>query len=244
MAEQIYWGGKSEAYLSSFQRDQGRTNNCGEYAVAAALSLLRDGRRLDYEAIVRLADSWTMPLAVLAFGVFGLLAGGGHRLWPGGPTTPRQQANLALRAARERGMKLKAEVMKGTPEALKHYLRVPTIIALVTVGWDDTWRPRIFYPTGKLKMFAPVGQMRIGSAAIRQPFAAHVMLAAAYDETRSFSTPEGDVGAPWGFVNSWFDGSTTQPGRGEIFWMPDEDFRRAWGYKIPGTPNNMVLLSI
>ena len=44
------------------------------------------------------------------------------------------------------------------------------------------------------------------------------MLLAAYNPEHY----SGSLTTPWGFVNSWIDGGT------ELFWMPENDLRKAW----------------
>ncbi|HEC21388.1 MAG TPA: hypothetical protein ENI95_00565 [Chloroflexi bacterium] len=241
----LYWGGQSEEYLSTFQRNQGQSNHCGAYAVGAALSLLRGGRTLDYRELAGSADRSTSLLWAALLGVPGLLFGPTRRLWPGGPITPRQQANLARWAARRRGFKVKAKVMRGTVDDLWRYLAQPGTVVLVTIGWDDDTRPRIAHPDdGKLKPFPPVGAIRILDRTVRYPFAAHVMALAAYDPSRTATAEGEEIATPWGFINSWRDGHEREkPGYGRLYWMPDADFRAAWEYSILIGSRYMVVIA-
>lgn len=231
-------GGHDPAYLSTFQQNQGQTNDCGAYSIAAAISLLRGGRRVDYAQIVTLANRRTTLHWGLLAGLYGLIFGRGLRLWPGGPMPPRQQANLARTVARRRGMKVTARASRGTPADLLAHLAQPDTAVLVTLAWDDDACPRIVYPDGSLQHFAPVAHQTVAGKSIRYPFAAHVMLLAAYDPSRAVQVDEETIATPWGFVNSWIDGG------GELFWMPDPDFQTAWGYNIVIGSNWMVVITL
>lgn len=233
----ITLNGHDHAYLASFQKNQGATNDCAAYAVAAAISILRGGHRVDYTQVVEVANRRTTLLWGGLFGLYGLIFGGSLRLWPGGPITPRQQARLARVVARKRGMKVKTQVMKGAPADLLHYLAKPNMAVLVTLGWDNTYRPRIVYARGDLRSFAEVGFFHLATGkSIRYPFAAHVMVLAAYDPARTVQDGNETIHIPWGFVSSWLDDG------GELFWMPDDDFQAAWEYDIKIGSNMMVIV--
>lgn len=242
MSETIFWGDHSESYLASFQKSQGKTNNCGVYAASAAISLLRDGQLIDYDEATSITDAHT---AISLAGLARLIVRKNLRLWPNGPTTPKQQANLAEHIGRRYGLSITAQVQKGTPESLLACLQEPDKLALITIGWNDKSRPLIIDPTGKLLRFAPVGELCLFNVTFRAPFGAHVMLLAAYDPARKFKFRGGKkMTAPWGFINSWMDGADTNaPGHGYLYWMPDEDFQSAWAYNIWAGRNKMVTIT-
>jgi hypothetical protein len=233
MAEAIYWGGQTEAYLSRFQKNQGKTNHCGAYSVAVAVSLLRGGQRLDYDQVVACADQHALLQVPSLAGLRDALTGRSLRLWKGGPMTPHQQARLARYIAAQHGLKVEANVRRGTPADLISALRQPDTVVLVTVGWNDRTRPEIVGPKGAVWRFAAVDSLSVGKIRIKYPFGAHVMVLAAYDPSRSFKKGEESITTPWGFINSWVDGpDPDSPADGELFWMTDAHFRRAWEYPI------------
>jgi hypothetical protein len=242
VSETIFWGGHPEAHLAAFQKAQGQTNHCGVYAVSAAISLLRGGERIDYDESVAIADRHA---ALSLLGIARLVAGRNLRLWPGGPTTPRQQAHLAERLGRLHGLAISARAYTGTPNDLIGYLRETDTLVLVTIGWDDGSRPLIVSPDGRLLRFAPVESLSLFSVTFRAPFGGHVMVLAAHDPARRFRFRGGrTITAPWGFINSWADGADSEaPGHGHLYWMPDEDFRAAWGYPIWVGRNKMVVVT-
>lgn len=233
------WRNLPESELADLTREMDDPADSGAYAVATALSMLRDGRLIDVASVIRVADSWSTPLSILAFGVFGLLAGGGRRLWPGGPITPRQQANLAKRIGRQRSMRVKTQALRPTLQGLINTLHDPDSMALVTITWTDESRPRIAAPTGGPLEPAPdLESYRLGKTRrVRTPFAAHTMILMAHDPARMTA----GVPTPWGFLSHWVDARTLPvPG---LYWMPDDDFIETWTRRVPGLRKNTCLIS-
>jgi len=232
----IYSEGKSEGQLAKYQKNQGRTNNCGAYSVAAALRLIADeapkaktvstgaGARINYDSVVETANRHAMARPGVIGGLIEGIAAESLRMWPGGPTTPRQQARLARFIAARQGMHINAEVMRGTPEDLLHFLAEPLTHVLVTIGWSAN-PPQILYPDGKFQRFGKPEAFEIAGRKFSAPFNAHVMLLAAYDP--SHTAGDDGQGVPWGFINSWVDA-----GEG-LYWMTEDDFRSAWRFVIP-----------
>jgi hypothetical protein len=235
MSEKIYTGGHDEKYLSRFQRPQGHTNNCGEFAVGAAVSILRD-KQVDYDQVVELANKTTVLHSILTLG----MAGKGRRLWPGGPTTPKQQVALAIETGKKYGLKLHGKHMMGTTDDLLHYLKQPDTAVLVTIGWDKENEPRMFHADGSLIKLT-VGSI-IGE--IDNPFEAHVMLLAAHDPDKRNKRGDLAMHTPWGLLNWLVDGQDeAAAGHGNIFWMTDKAFQEAWRYDIPLVGSNMAVIS-
>lgn len=235
MSEKIYTGGYDEKHLARFQRHQGNTNNCGEYSVAAAVSVLRN-KPVDFDQVVTLANRTTMLHSILTLG----LAGKGRRLWPGGPTTPKQQVALAIEAGKKYGLKLYGKHMMGTTGDLLHYLKQPDTAVLITIGWDEDHEPRMFHADGsliKLTVGSIVGE-------IENPFEAHVMLLAAHDPEKHNKHGDLNMNTPWGLLNWLVDGQDeSAAGHGRIFWMTDKEFQDAWQYDIPLVSSNMAVIS-
>ncbi len=235
MSQKIYTGGYDEKHLSRFQRPQEDTNNCGEYSVGAAISLLLD-RQLDYEEVVALANKKTLLHTIATLG----LGGKSRRLWPGGPTTPKQQVELAIEAGKKHGLKLHGKHMLGTTGDLLNYLKQPDTAVLVTIGWDQDHEPKMFHTNGKLI------RLTVGSIVgkIENPFEAHVMLLAAHDPERRNKHGDLTMNTPWGLLNWLVDGrDKSTDGYGNIFWMTDKEFQDAWLYDIPLVGSNMAVIS-
>jgi len=237
----IYWGGHTEEYLSTFQKHQGVENDSGAYAAAAAISLLREGRKVDYTQVARASNRWTAMHTGLLIGIPGLIFGKGRRLWPGGPMTPKQQASLVEWLGKSRRFTVQAKAIKqATAKILIANLQQPDTLQLVTVSWTDSTRPQIVHPDGSLMGFPLVGAF---PGNVDHPFESLVMVLVAYDPTRTVESPEGALPTPWGLLNWWIDGHITDvAGYGHLHWMPDEDFRLAWGFNLPLIGSNNVVV--
>jgi hypothetical protein len=211
-AAPVYWGGLTEAQLAAFQQAQGAgRNDCADYSVAAVFNMFQGGA-VQGSDVARAAD-----LGNLLYG---------YRLWPNGPTTPRQAANIINTIADRAGLSLSATALRATTTAdLVGYLRQPDTAVIVTIGWDDANVPDIARTSDDAN--------RAGGGAPLQ-INAHAMVLAAYDPNH---LDRNGNAAPWGFVNSWADGGT------EIYWMPDADFQQAWTHEIPlvGSRNAVVI---
>lgn len=206
----IYLGGLTEAQLAAYQQDQGDRNDCGEFAIAAALNLLYGGSVLGCD-VAAAADQVWFPLPSK-----------GLRMWPDGPTTPQQQANIVNGIARQGGLSLSATATKATTADLIKYLEQPDTAVVVTIGWDDTNIPQIARTSDAHTQAVSAG-----------PINGHAMLLVAHDPTHlDFNGNP----APWGFVNSWENGGT------EIYWAPDTDFNQAWDHKLPLVGSNNVVV--
>jgi hypothetical protein len=238
----IYAGGKSEAELAKYQKNQGKTNDCAAYSVAAALRLLADqppvqevsaqlsrplSQVVSYEYSVDVANRHAALRSNVLGGVKEVLSGEDLRVWAGGPTMPRHQARLARELAARYSLDVDARVMRGTADDLLHYLAMPDTYVLVTIGWSKDTRPRIQYPDGEFRTFGKPETFKVGGMSVDGPFTAHVMMLAAYDPDRKGKLDHKNVTVPWGFVNSWVDA-----GDG-LYWMTEDDFRDAWRFVIP-----------
>ena len=210
----VYWGGLSEAQMAALQQSQGARNDCAEFAIAAGLNIMYGGN-------VRGAD-----VAQAADQLPGFVPLWGLRMWPNGPTSPQQQANIVNGIAGEGGFDFQATATKATPEELVDHLSEPGTAVVVTIGWAQGDAPQLLQNT----------EGGFGASA-KGIFNGHAMLLAAYDPTHLDG--QGNP-APWGFINSWVDGSRAS----EIYWMPDGDFREAFEYDIllMGS-NNAVVIS-
>jgi hypothetical protein len=208
----VYWGGLVEAELAAFQQRQGTDrNDCADYSVAAVFNMLYGGA-VQGSDVAHAAD-----LGNVLFG---------YRLWPNGPTTPAQQANLVNAIAEHAGLPVTATALETPTTAdLIAYLQQPDTAVIVTIGWDDGHVPDI-------ARSSDTGNSAGGGAPLQ--INAHAMVLAAYDPGH---LDRNGNPAPWGFVNSWADGGT------EIYWMSDADFQQAWDHTIPlvGSNNAVVI---
>lgn len=176
----IYEEGYSIADLAGFQEDQGSTNNCGEYAAAAALDMLFGGNQFTGTDLTTFADAST-----------NLLPWFGRRMFPNGPTMPPQQANLINDYAAANNLPVHATATTTDRAGLLQMLQQPDQTLMITISYGNDWQPTLTSDGGNYSP-APPGIL---------PYNGHVMVLAAYEE---------NGGNPrWGFVNSWADGATS-----------------------------------
>lgn len=178
----IWLAGKTEKTLAGYQGSQGRSNNCGELAVGAAVNLLFK-TNLAGQEIVNLANKGWLSK--------------GLRAWPGGPTSPRQQVRLAREICRIHGLSAAVEHRRASRSDLLQWLRNPSLACLVTIAWDNRRPPEFKARDG----WVPRPQ--------KSPFfwSGHTMLLAAYREMMgNDQTSQAD----WGFVNSWAEPGGTE----------------------------------
>ena len=129
-----------------------------------------------------------------------------YRMLPGWAITPGMQARLVTFLARTRNLPLQAELKFLSLESLPTLLQEDNQALLLTLTWLPSKAPAIYH-----------GNSSVNSNATRKA-GGHTMLLAAYNPEHY----SGSLPTPWGFVNSWIDGGT------ELFWMPENDLRKAW----------------
>jgi hypothetical protein len=214
----VYAGARPETTLARYAEYQGQTNNCGEYSVAAALSILKGQPRwMSAQEVVDVADRWTLIDTLRTLGPLGLFTGKSLRMWKGGPTTSWQAANLARRMAGKRGLKIKADVRLGREamhDEVVSWLNRPDAITLFTIAWDDKTEAVMMDPNKVRLMLKSQPKVEIANLTI--DYSAHVMVLAAYDPDQN----------RWGFINSWYNGDTVNG----LCWISNEDFEETWGY--------------
>jgi WXG100 family type VII secretion target len=175
----VYEEGYSISDLAGFQENQGMTNNCGEYAAAAALDMLFGGNRFTGTDLTAFADASTNLLPWL-----------GRRMFQNGPTMPPQQANLINDYAAANHLPVEATATTIDREGLIRMLETPDQTLMVTISYGNDWQPTLT-SNGVSQVPLPPGAL---------PYSGHVMVLAAYEE---------NGGNPrWGFVNSWVDGGS------------------------------------
>lgn len=193
--------------------------------------------KVDYQEAVHTANRHAILREGLVQGLADFVAGQDYRVWPGGPTMPRNQKHLAERLAERHDMEITADALRGTTEDLLFLLNQPNTAVLVTIGWGKEDPPRILYPDGKFRRFGqPEMLLEIGGLKVDAPFNAHVMLLAAYDPAKTATLDGQQVNTPWGFINSWVDAGP------KLYWMTEEDFRQAWRYVIPGVGRQKMVV--
>lgn len=214
----ILAGQMQEAALAQFAQNQGPSNSCGEFSVASALSLL-EGKPgwLTGEAVVQVADRWTFIDSLLTMGLLGMLQGRSLRMWPNGPTTPWQVANLARKMAQARGMRIEATVhlgKAGSAEQLAADMNQANGVVVLAIAWDDQTKANMDDPNQKSMALSARPKVRVGSMTI--DYTGHIMVLGGRDEDQK----------RWGFINSWYQGADIT----RLCWMADEDFEETWGY--------------
>lgn len=144
------------------------------------------------------------------------------RVAPGWAVTPRMQVRIVRHLARTRGLPITASYQRAHPETLPEVLADQTTVPIITIIWLWRQAPPIY-----------LGETAQNFNTTRSP-GGHSMILAAHDPQH---TAGGQFATPWGFINPWMDNTS------HLFWMLDEDFRRAWRFWLPGIgPNPLVLI--
>jgi hypothetical protein len=209
--KEIWFLNESEEYLAGYQQNQGRSNNCGEYAAAAAFNLLFN-MQIPGQELAKLADrGWLLKRL---------------RSWPGGPTSPAQQARLIKEYARLHDLPVEVSTHKSTFFYLRRWLQNPDVACLVTISWDNRRLPKIIKGAG---IVTPMAKSRFF-------WSGHTMVLAAFQPAANDNRLQQDR---WGFINSWADPSS----RSGIFWMEHDEFKRCWIYPLfPIGSHNVVII--
>lgn len=144
------------------------------------------------------------------------------RVYPGWAVTPRMQVRIARYLAKTHGLPIEAKYHRGDPETLPGILADPEVVPLVTLIWWRRQAPPIYFGTMAKNLHT---SLKAGG---------HTMILAAYDPGHQ---AEDQFPTPWGFINPWQDHAK------QLFWMRDEDFRKAWGFWLPfNGPNPLVVI--
>ena len=144
------------------------------------------------------------------------------RVLPDWAVTPRMQVRIVRYLARTRGLPVSAFYQRGDPETAAEILADVTAVPIITLIWPWRKAPPIY----------------LGSTTqnfnTTQSAGGHSMILAAFDPNH---TAGGIISTPWGFINPWMENTA------QLFWMTDEDFRRAWHFWLPGIgPNPLVII--
>jgi hypothetical protein len=200
-----------EEKLARYQQNQ-TGNSCAICSACSALNILYNVR-ISAGAWIKYVDSLTVPA------IWPL------RLYPNGPTTPAQQANLLRRIADREGLRgLEITRHSSSVEEIQSILLSPNQVVLVTIGWVFSAGPKIM-----------PGKSIINLNSSTSRFGYHTMLLAAYSPEHIH---EDGVIRPWGFINSWMDGGS------QIFWIDDMEFRQHWSILTPlGGIRSAVILT-
>jgi hypothetical protein len=144
------------------------------------------------------------------------------RVAPHWAVTPRMQVRIVRYLARTHGLPVSATYQHGNPQSLPEILADLTLIPVITIIWPWRQAPPIY----------------LGSTSLNfndtRSTGAHSMILAAYDPLHS--NVDSQVNTPWGFINPWKDNTV------QLFWMRDEDFRRAWRFWLPGVGRHPLVL--
>lgn len=144
------------------------------------------------------------------------------RVVPNWAVTPRMQVRIVRYLARENDLPITAFYTHGNIALLPAILSDPDFISLITLLWWWRQAPPIYR-----------GDTTQNYNKTKKP-GGHTMILAAYD-------PDHRAGdqffTPWGFINPWLSGAK------QLFWMRDDDFRKAWRFPLPLIgPNPLVLI--
>ena len=145
------------------------------------------------------------------------------RVAPDWAVTPRMQVRILRYLAKEKDLPITAFYTHGDIHRLPAILSDPNSIPLITLLWIWQQAPPI-YLGATTENFNSTKKM-----------GGHTMILAAYD-------PQHQAGekftTPWGFINPWIKNSK------HLFWMRDEDFRKAWRFPLPFIgPNPLVIIT-
>jgi hypothetical protein len=144
------------------------------------------------------------------------------RVFPNWAVTPRMQARIVRYLAKKHHLPLSANFQHGDIVSLPYLLSDPNIVPLVTLLWPGRDAPPIY----------------LGSTArnynSKNKTEGHTMILAAHDPDHQ---TDHQFKTPWGFINPWRNNIN------ELFWMQDEDFRKAWRSPLPLVgPNPLVII--
>jgi uncharacterized protein YukE len=204
----FYWSGYTEQALADYQQYQGARNDCAEFSVAAALNLMV-GTNYQGADLGRTADENAFIIPFF-----------GQRMFPDGPTTPWQAANIVNGLAVQDGIAVSARTVHANTDELAEYVRQPDVIPIVVVAWGEDDPPAI----------ARDGEIPPRLSA--DPLGAHAMVLVAHDPLHS-DPARGST--PWGLVNSWTDGGD------DIYWMSDDDLERTLNHPILALANTVII---
>ena len=142
------------------------------------------------------------------------------RVAPDWAVTPRMQVRIVRYFAHLHGWPVTATFQHGNPESLPDTLSDLDAVPIITLIWPWRKAPPIY-----------LGDTTRNFNASRSA-GGHSMIFAAYDPNH---TAGGAFTTPWGFINPWMDNAK------QLFWMTDADFRRAWGFWLPGIGVNPLV---
>lgn len=144
------------------------------------------------------------------------------RVAPDWAVTPRMQVRIVQYLARENDLPITAFYTHGDMEFLPAMLSDPDSILLITLLWIWRQAPPI-YLGDTSKNYNKTKKM-----------GGHTMILASYDPQHQ---ADGQFTTPWGFINPWMSKAK------QLFWMRDEDFRKAWRFPLPLIgPNPLVAI--
>jgi len=144
------------------------------------------------------------------------------RVAPDWAVTPRMQVRIVRYLVKKEKLPVTAFYYHGKVETLPLILTNPDAVPLVTLLW--TWRnaPPI-YLGDTTHNYNKTNKM-----------GGHTMILAAYDPDHR---ADDQFSTPWGFINPWMANAK------QLFWMRDDDFRKAWQFPLPFVgPNPLVMI--
>ena len=142
------------------------------------------------------------------------------RVAPDWAVTPRMQVRIVRYLARMHDLPIAAAYQRGNPDTLPELLSDPDAVPIITIIWRWHKAPPIYLgnTTRNFNNTSNAG--------------GHSMILAAFDPHHSANDK---LMTPWGFINTW------KANTNQLFWMTDDDFRRAWRFWLPGIGPNPVV---
>ncbi|MFZ3071321.1 MAG: hypothetical protein WA110_09420 [Anaerolineaceae bacterium] len=195
-----------ESELARYQTLQSG-NNCTLHAISAVLNLLCGLTILPSELVEEVNRLWW-------HGHF-------YRILPNYAVTPPMQARFVNYLSKTRHLPVSARLLHTSSEILRNLPNDEDIAAMVTLYWLPGQAPAIYHGFRGVNYNQAKGM------------GGHTMLFASYDPDH---LTDGTTPTPWGFINSWAEGSTN------LFWMEDQSFRKSWNFPLPRLGRNPTVL--
>lgn len=173
----LYWRGKEENVLASYQQDQGSSNHCAKYAAAAAVNLLT-GLDIEGEMLV----NWLEKRFLKGTPRYTIL--GNHN-----GSLVFQTANQIRWLGVRHGLPLEIKLRRGKVDDLQHALMEGGSVTLVSITYFQGEEPCVAR-----------GRATNSSLAKARWVGGHIMILGAYDP--GHLNYAGDP-TPWGFISSW-----------------------------------------
>lgn len=173
----IYWRGREESILASYQQDQGSSNHCAKYAAASAINMLT-GLEVNGEQLVGWLDKRFFK-GTLRYTIIGNNNG----------SLVFQTANQIRWLAFRHGLPLEVKLQRRKVTDLENALEDGGAVSLVSITYFQGEEPAI--SRGKATNTSLAKANWVGG---------HIMILGAYDPDHLNYAGHP---TPWGFISSW-----------------------------------------